>query len=71
MSNVWGNQRNSKKLLQGLVNQPRTHGKAVHTPTLLVEGEDGKLKPYKRGEPQSVQPIEEQKATIISSITGQ
>ncbi len=70
MSNVWGKQRN-KGLGQGHVHQPRTHGKAVHTPTLLVEGEDGKLKPYKRDQSQLVQPVEEQKATIISSITGQ
>lgn len=71
MSNVWGKQPAKKSIFQSHVNQPRTHGKAVHTPTLLVEGEDGKLKPYKRNQSQPTPSVEEQKATIISSITGQ
>lgn len=70
MSNVWGKQRR-KGLLQGHVNQPRTHGKAVHTPTLLIENEEGKLKPYRRDQSQPAPSVDEQKATIISSITGQ
>lgn len=71
MSNVWGKQSNKKGVFSGQKPQPRSHGKAVHTPTLLVEGEDGKLKQYKPNQSQADQPVEDQKATIISSITGQ
>ena len=68
MSNVWGKQKNKKGIFSGQNPKPRPHGKAVHTPTLLLENENGDLKPYK---PDPSQPVEDQKATIISSITGQ
>lgn len=71
MSNVWGKQPNKKVVFSGQKAHPRTHGKSVHTPTLLVENEEGKLKPYKPDASQPIEPIEEQKATIITSITGQ